>query len=429
MAPGLARALLLTASVRVMLVVAVYGCVGHRDAFLTADSAVYLDLARSIGQGAYEIDGVPHLRRPPGYPVLLAPGAALGQPIAFALALQILLGVVTTHLVYASAARLFNERAGSRAALLCAVEPVMLVWMATIMPETLFTCLIAGMVYALICYRDRPAFLPAAAAAVLSAGAALTKPIAFALPLLASAIVLSLATLPWRSRLSKAVLVLCLGYAPMAAWTTRNISVAGSASFSTQIDGVLALSAPAAVVAARDGRPFSEVRSERGTHDTLGVGDLRVVRADGVETLLSSPVEYASIHFSGVARTLLNPGVLPYLVLFQHVPATGPDAPGQTVLDYGAWAGFWRAIEERGVLLWTAVVLTLITLAYLVLGVWGAVLMGRSGWFLTSVALYVLVLAGGPWGQSRFRHPAMPVLCIFAGRALKLPGRPGRSPV
>jgi len=119
-------------------------------------------------------------RRPPGYPLLLAPGAALNHPIAFALALQILLSVGTTHLVYSSAARLFNERAGTWAALLCAVEPVMLVWTATIMAETLFTCLVAGMVYALICYRDRPAFLPAAAAGVLSAGAGLTKPIAFA---------------------------------------------------------------------------------------------------------------------------------------------------------------------------------------------------------------------------------------------------------
>ncbi|MBK5256771.1 MAG: glycosyltransferase family 39 protein [Vicinamibacteria bacterium] len=123
MTTGLIRAIAVTVSVRVFLVGAVYSVVGSPGAFLTADSAVYLDLARSLTGGTYEAGGVPHIRRPPGYPALLAPGAALGHPIVSALLLQIALGALTTLLVYRVAARFFDERGASRAAVLCAVEP------------------------------------------------------------------------------------------------------------------------------------------------------------------------------------------------------------------------------------------------------------------------------------------------------------------
>jgi hypothetical protein len=31
---------------------------------------------------------------------------------------------------------------------------------------------------------------------------------------------------------------------------------------------------------------------------------------------------------------------------------------------------------------------------------------------------YFIVLAGGPWGQSRFRHPFMPLVCALAAWAM-----------
>ncbi len=47
---------------------------------------------------------------------------------------------------------------------------------------------------------------------------------------------------------------------------------------------------------------------------------------------------------------------------------------------------------------------------------------------LLGAVAYFLVVSGGPIGYSRFRHPMMPMICIFAGVGLVSERRSGHGP-
>jgi hypothetical protein len=257
--------------------------------------------------------------------------------------------------------------------------------------------------------------------AASAAAAAYVKPVAYFLPLWLAALLvaLDLQAAPWPRRARSAALLLLVSAALLAPWHARNLVAAGYAGFSTQLDGYLGLSGPAAAIASAEGRPFSEVRAEfdeyrSGTRepDAYGRG-----RARGIRTVLGLWPDYARAHLAGAVRTLTNPGAVPLLMLFGLHPARG--GVGDTVIDHGSLAALFKARTTAPAVFWTALALAALLVPYLALP---ALALCRSGqpdrqWRLALALLagYFVILGGGPWGQSRFRHPAMPILCVLAG--------------
>jgi 4-amino-4-deoxy-L-arabinose transferase-like glycosyltransferase len=189
---------------------------------MAPDSARYLSLADSLlaGEGFSYHGREPTAADPPGYPLFLAGLAAAFGPGLWPVYLaQALLSAATVWLVAALARRLFGPGAGLAAGLLAAVDPLLFLFVATPLTETLYTFLAAGF----LLLAAPPAGPVRGLAAGLAAGAAaLTRPVVAGFALLLPA---------WRlarpgGRMAAALMAagFCLLLGP---WVARNWAALG----------------------------------------------------------------------------------------------------------------------------------------------------------------------------------------------------------
>jgi 4-amino-4-deoxy-L-arabinose transferase-like glycosyltransferase len=403
--------LAVAATVRAAVPLTAFAVTGSADSFLTPDSAEYLDLARSLADGrGYSDASGPHLRRPPGYPLLLVPGVALGAPVAWAAALQAALGACTVLLVFTIARTLIGSGWALLPAILCTLDPVLVAWTPRVMAEAALTFAVALALAAALSYVVRPRAPAAVAAGLALAGAAFMKPVALVLiPVLGVALAWGVARVGRSERLRHAAALLLAGLLPLAAWQLRNARAAGYAGFSTQADGFLSLALPAGVIARTEGRPFTAVRKE------LDAGrDAFRRNRDGLRALAEHPVTTVVVVAEGALRTLAAPGALPLVELLGGGAVSLELS--QPAVDHGAARGLAVRLAHGGPILALTLGLGLVHGAVLLLAARGALRCpaGPRTVLLAFVACFVL-LSAGAWGQSRFRSAAVPALCLLAG--------------
>lgn len=134
-------ALLLTALLLRIAVIVV------RHEQLQVDTDAYLAIAQNLlnGNGYCSVPGQPTAFRPPLYPLLVAACLSVGGPILIG-AVQTLFGAVTVWLTYRLARCCqFSHRTGLLAAGLVAVDPLLIMYTAEVMTETLFTFLVTSL--------------------------------------------------------------------------------------------------------------------------------------------------------------------------------------------------------------------------------------------------------------------------------------------
>jgi 4-amino-4-deoxy-L-arabinose transferase-like glycosyltransferase len=407
-------------TLRLVLLASVLSVSGPSVLLLT-DSREYLELAEALTAGRFERSGAPELLRLPGYPLFLIPGLLAGRSVAVGLLLQALLGGLIAVVACAIGRRLAGAHAGRCAGLLCACEPVLLAWGSYLMAETLLTACVSLSVLCAVRYSltGSPRELLGAGAAACAA--AYTKPVAIAFPLWLGLLLLvrALSSDERLRRLRHAAVFLCAATAVLAAWPVRNGLAAGYWGFSRQLQHLA--SAGAYELAARQATTARE-RAELHAR-FLPPGSSRGVFDQATEnlawrTLRAAWAEQLGTYARGVARVSFAPGATAYLELF-GVPRR--DAQLRTALrrDQHEFVGTLVQRAPVSALLWAG------------LGAWNAALLAMAAFALVSprsqagprkllagCALYFVLASGGPWSQSRFRHPALPMLCTLAGLAL-----------
>ena len=97
--------------------------------FYAKDTGSYLQPALElVANGAFTTYGMPELFRTPGYPLLLSLGVWLGHVELITIAVQILLGCLTTYLVFLLAHELFSDaRIAIWSALAFSLEPISII--------------------------------------------------------------------------------------------------------------------------------------------------------------------------------------------------------------------------------------------------------------------------------------------------------------
>lgn len=204
-----------------------------------SDPDLYLPLARSLarGFGLCLWQGMPTAQRPPLYPILLAPIVGLldGGRLAWGLAvLHIALGLGTIALTYATARRWgYGPARTTVAAMVVALDPVLLVQARAVMTETLAAMLVAACLASTTVKGRRGAIL----AGALSGLAALCRP-----SLLPGAGLVCLARLVvgpggWRRRAIEAGLFGAGAVAVMGPWAVRNALRLGEPVWTTTHGG------------------------------------------------------------------------------------------------------------------------------------------------------------------------------------------------
>jgi 4-amino-4-deoxy-L-arabinose transferase-like glycosyltransferase len=417
---------------RVLLPVVSTITVRNQGVFLFPDSRGYIKPAEELLRtGRFAIDGRPEIMRTPGYPILLLPGILLGKPVLVTIALQVLLSLLTVWLVYGLTLRIFeNETAAAAAALLYALEPLSILYTSLILTETLFASLITAFFFCLVDYYKRRQALGTLVLAALALSASVyVRPVSYYLPILVSLVLLPALLIRFKKvrYVLHAVVFLAVSMGLVAAWQVRNRVQTGYRGFSTISDLNLYLYQGASAQAKAEGLPFRDVQQRLRTfaghpeHVTWTEAQRSAfMRAEGIRMILEHPRVYTLVHLGGVARILFDPGSVDYLKVFHSYPRMGGTLAD--IADRGLLPVVLGLVRGNPLVFWTQLVLFALLAAYYALSLLGLFRKSPADVWekiaLVAVMAYFVAVSGGPHGYSRFRHPAMPFLCVLAGFGL-----------
>jgi 4-amino-4-deoxy-L-arabinose transferase-like glycosyltransferase len=372
------------------------------QAFLVPDSYGYLALARSLACGAFRNRlGEVEVFRTPGYPLLLTPGVWMGAPVAFAIAVNLLLTIAIVMVTHALARRYFDEKTAGVCAIIVAIEPTLMTWSLKVMPETAFALALLLVVF----FAARSYESPSQIAAVLLALAAYLRPIAY--PLVFVICLLAFFAIGWR----KALIATAICIALLAPWHLRNYALTGFAGFSSVMDRAVYLSAGGSVAAEREGVSYAEMRKRMLEEDRVRAAAdperQSRIRKKGFALIVSNPFGYAKTHVAGMARTLFDPGAAEYLRILELYHRGARDTP-------------FRELPSRYPLVFFAsLILGIALLPLVILPIVALTKSWRDPRFvlLAIIAGYLVFAGGGIPGNARFRAPAVPLLVLMSAFA------------
>ncbi len=404
----------------------------HHDTsvFVENDTESYVVPAQALlTSGAFTTDNHPEIVRTPGYPFFLMPGLLSGHLKTVTIALQIMISTLTVFLVYLTSMILFSRTTACWCASLYAIEPLSIFYCSQLLSETLFAFMVVLFFYQTVCYIKEAKLPILLVAALTLAGATYVRPISYYLPIaLAPIIFYASAHVHRRSKAMMHALAFLLFYSALVApWQMRNYRVSDYAGFSAIGDQNLYFYRGASVLAKETNRSLSDVQKELGfnswaqyTHShpeqaTWSYGQkYAFMRWEGLRLIRQNLLIYAPIHLRGMVRVIANPGGIVYSRLFKKIPT--PAGP----LDTLPRLKIFRTNYPFS--FYTTIGLALLLLCYLIMALTGVALVWSrertATPLLGTVGLYFLLVSSGAESAGRFRHPIMPIICVFAGYAL-----------
>jgi hypothetical protein len=377
--------------------------------------------------------GQPEVHRTPGYPALIAATyAVFGRNPAAVVGIQLLMGCAILALVGRMAGRV-NVTAAWAAVLVLGLDVVFFASTQYVLTETFFTLqLVVGVWLWLEMGRSRADGARHLGLAAVSSGVlammALTRPIAYYLPVLAAvgtAFVARREGVTGRRAWASAALVLLPAILLLGAWQVRNLRVSGSAEFSQTKNVALLMFRAAGVVALRDGIPLEAAQDRllqevRARHPDLeGIRFLDAAGAQARRVLRAEPLLAMRVAAEGVARTMLVPGENALLHVVGVDQSTGP-AGDLMRLDFPTFLRTW-VVGRPGEFLLFAFALAHLAVTYglALSAVWS--LPRQAAAVRTAIVAaviligYFVVLASGPEAYPRYRTPIAPLLAMLAG--------------
>jgi len=403
----------------------------HHDTsvFVENDTESYLAPAQALlTSGAFNTDDRPEIVRTPGYPLFLVPGLLSGHLKALTIALQIMISTLTVFLVYLTAKTLISRTIAFWCASFYAIEPLSIFYCSQLLSETLFAFIVVLFLYQTVRYIKQGRLPILLLAALTLAGATYVRPISYYLPIgLAPIVFYASAQMHRRSKAMIHALAFVLFFlALVAPWQMRNYRVSGYSQFSAIGDQNLYFYRAASVTAKQTNRSLSDVQKELGFNSwaqyahnhpeqaTWPYGQkYAFMRLEALRLIRQNLLIYAPIHLRGMVRVIANPGGIVYSILFKKIPMpTGPvdTLPTLKILRINYPFSFYTSIG-----------LALLLLCYLTMAGTGVALAWsreRTATLLfATVGVYFLLVSSGAESAGRFRHPIMPIICVFAGYA------------
>jgi len=419
--------------------------IDHTSSAYTPDTESYLITARKLIESGQFATGLqPEIFRTPGYPLLLIPGILLGQQELVAIFIQIMLSCFTIFLIYKIALAIWGEsKIATFCALLYAVEPVSILLLTLLMPETLFTALITLFMYLLIKYFTEKSWKHLLCAAITLAASIYVRPIGYYLPLLIAAILLigSLKNIQKNKILIiHACVFFLVAMGSVGIWQIRNYVKTGYSGFSAVSDYNLYCYNGLSVIAKQEKITYEEMAEQFGCNNPVNYlkfhpeqqkwSQSKIYRYMGKQgkKMIMRNTWYASIiHLEGTIRTLVETPAKLYIKRFtrQRNPALSPSYQIPNFLtSQTTWRSIFSNFSRSPLLFFSDLSLLLISAAYL-LGVTAALLSSnflknKAMITLVSTAAYFLAVSGGVAGGYRFRLPVTPIICLLAGYGLWL---------
>lgn len=410
----------------------------HNDKsiFYSPDTLTYLKPAEEIiNTGHFSTDGSPEIVRTPGYPLFLILGLLTKNSEITIIFLQIIISCTTVYLIYRISLLLFEkERIALFSAALYAIEPLSILYASKILTETLFTFFIVLFLYFYLKYNKNPHFIRIILSALFLAISVYIRPVSFYIPpyLFVAIGLWSLFNRESSKKLVIHSLFLCLiSLGLVGIWIVRNNSAADYSGISSISDINLYFYQGASVIATEKKIDFYELQDQMGfgnssvyyqnhpEQQNWSAGErFRYMRQEGLKAIFQNPITYTKIHLKGIFRILFDPGATDYLKILKKYQKSG-GLLGR-IVDKGLINTILLLFTENPLLIWSNVFLVFFLVFYYCLAIipviFGKIKLGHLSFFLiTLISLYFIIISGGAVSLSRFRHPVMPMICIFGG--------------
>lgn len=396
-----------------------------QSALIAPDTASYVNPGRALLHGHFGWP-VPEIERTPGYPLFAALTGMWGNHVVWTAIAQIALECVSTWLVMRIARQLSGSAKVSRlAGYLYAIEPLAIMFACLILSEALYTTALLAMTSVLLDYRREPRWGRLAHAWMWLVVSAYVRPTSYYLPFVVSAyLLLQLSERRFWQRLkaSAATVLVCMSL--MGIWQVRNDLVTGYRGFSSVQETNLYYYLAAGVQAAVQHRSLLAVQDElklqlaRNSNAATWsrAQEFAFMKHEALHTIASHPWVYARLHVIGMGHVLFGP----------HVERPAGVAAGP--LGSAKWM-----LANRPAVLLPMIFLVVLQLVYYACALRGVVRSKSPGQgLLLWMALYFVLIAGGPQADSRYRLPIVPSACALAaigiigqsksGRKLETPG-------
>lgn len=399
------------------------------------DSLSYLAPAQELLKVfQFGVDGVPEIRRTPGFPLLLLPGLVLGNVEGITLGIQMLLSCGIVCLVVLCALLVFKDKnIAAVCGYLYAFEPLSILYSFLMLSETGFAFFLMLGIYALLRYHYSGSLRALYFSAAMIACSTYFRPVSYYLPFVLAGFIF-LVQSPWKRKLQAGSFLLCC-YLLLGLWQFRNNAVSGYAGFSSIGAVNWFYYQGAGVVAAQKNQPLSTVQNELGyqqselyfqkypdQRDWSNAQRYRFMETEGRRIAFQDLRVFSLNYVKGMLITLLDPAAVDFLKLFAQQPSSS--GLREILHTKGIWFMFGKLLRESPWLLIMNCIFGFLLAAYLFFVL--VSLCSRRVWtsatllLLAVVSAYFLALSGGPNGLSRFRHPVMPFICLFAGYGVTL---------
>jgi hypothetical protein len=218
---------------------------------------------------------------------------------------------------------------------------------------------------------------------------------------------------------------------PVVLWQVRNKIETGFGGFSGVSSANMYFYQAASVLAEQQHVPFEVMQRRLGfglTKHYLSVHPeqatwtvaekYQYMLDEGSRVLREHPFAYARIHLAGMAMIVFSSGINAILKFLRIYPAASSGA----LADWGMRPQARFMLAHPTVLIANALLLP-VEIAYLLLAAAGLsdrdVLRKPEVWVIILVFAYYVVMSGGPVGESRFRVPLMPLICVLAACGLR----------
>lgn len=329
------------------------------------DSHQYLQLARGmLDSRAYVDPGYPGLvegTRAPGYPAFLWFFLWSGIPLWAASLLQIAAASFIPVLTMKLSARFgFSPAVSVWAGILMALEPLSVVYAATLLSDALAAFLFLLGAYWLVRAWQESRVRFVAAASLALALMNYIRPIGLYLYILVPLVLLVFALASAREKIARAlgysaVFAVCF-YALLLPWLVRNYVAFGEFQFLSAVERHLYDYSAVAVRAAAEGKTYEEMRQTMRREITPLLPEPRDIRAfpnravlreKAIEIIRAYPKEYLKLYAFSL-QTLLVSGNYHYLLAFYDIispPAEGTQSFTVLFSSVGIEEA-WRAALE-----------------------------------------------------------------------------------
>lgn len=357
--------------------------------------------------------------RVPGYPFFVSLFYRIYPAVWPVMIVQNLIALFNIVLIYAISMLLFRKKAVALiAGLIYAVEPAVIYWNNQLLSETLFTFITLASIYIFIRYVfiEKQHLIPTAlAVGALIALANYTRSIAqfilFIFILFSFAIVkLNLRSI---SRNIIFVLLMVISFSALSApWMVRGKILTGDYEFSSA-------STPVGF-----GRYLYLMYRNSGKSDEeffqIKKSDMK---AETVKYIAQNPLVFAKIHLLAFAPFLMGDSY------FTVAGVMYPPLEEKRIIT--EWLGSWQELKSfllghkgaEAFLFFGGKAILLVLNLFALVGIlfWLFVFKkNRASALLFLLLIYYFILATGPSGYSRMRHPVNPYIYIFAAVGIYL---------